>query len=97
MTNNNNRPIWTFFVSLTLGAASALVLPGCEPPCDLAMVCEESNGRIVVGKVSSKCGAPPEGTGSTRSWTNEDGTCTCTLDSNANGQSSWSNCNFVRK
>lgn len=64
-------------LGLLFFGASAPVLTACGDDCDFEKACVNNNDVLVVGKIQKRCDSPPEGTGSTRTWRADEGTCTC--------------------
>jgi hypothetical protein len=77
---------------LFFGLASPVVT-GCDS-CDFEEACVNNNNALVVGNIKKRCDSDPEGTGSTRTWRADEGTCTCDLSSE-NAQFFLRNCKFT--
>lgn len=79
-----------------LAFATCLAVAACssDDDCDAAKDCANKTDRIfTTSKVAPLCGVDSTASGAQYSWKTDQGTCTCTLDSRANGNF-WRNCSF---
>lgn len=66
------------YAAATLLSASSVSSAGCSS-CELQQKCEEFNNIVLLDGVPNMCDAEPQGTSSTRTWTDSSGSCKCDL------------------
>lgn len=78
-----------------LFATAVFVVLACgdDDDCDARETCLNKTDRIFTGRIIPVCDAETNRDGTTYSWKTDQGTCTCTLDSRANGNF-WRSCRF---